>query len=121
MDAKLENGRVSFHLFELFELIPAEMKPELIETLSCDEEIIRHVTRQILDKWTENLYSGSGACSAQPTPYCALDVARREIALRSGEVAKGEIEALTKSLASTEKEKQKYMDLYFELKRKVEF
>jgi len=46
MDAKLENGRVSFHLFELFELIPAEMKPELIECRFSNVRNRKNVSRR---------------------------------------------------------------------------
>ena len=70
----------------------------MIETLSCDDQIIKHVTDQILDGWTENYCSGGSCFIASHSPTTGLDYARREISKRSGELAKKEIEKLEKAL-----------------------
>ena len=103
-----KDGNISIDLHELLCSVKAEDKISFVESLSCDEDIIRHVTDQIISGWTENCYCGSTSCSASDVPVYALDRARREIAKMSGDIAKREIEALEKSLTRTKKD---YFDL----------
>lgn len=95
----------------MLEGIPAEAKLELMETLACDNVIIKHVVDQILEGWTENFYHGPMSCTAGDSPNYGLDWALREIAKRSGEVAKKEIERLEKALKET---KENYWKLLVE-------
>lgn len=67
------------------------------------ETVIKYVTDQILDGWTEQSSHGYIDCTAQSNPSSAINVARREIAKRSSEIAKKEIEALENALAKAEK------------------
>lgn len=102
-----KDGKLEFYLRSLLECVSEESRVELIEFLSCDEAIIKHVTDQILDGWTENLYAGASECGASPNPYNALDKARREISKRSSEIAKEEILKLERSLQQTKDELNK--------------
>lgn len=107
MQVKIERGRIILNTIEVLSALSLEDKKSLIETLSCDDEIIANVTAQLLDGWTEQGSHGATRSGAVE-PFCPLDKARREIALRSGEVAKKEIEALCSSLRWTKANEEKY-------------
>ncbi len=98
MSIKYESGNLIIDLDWLLSRIKPEDMRGFLESASTSEAIIKYVTDQILDGWTENGYFGRQACRASDDPYTQLDKARREIAKRSGEVAKNEIEKLEKAL-----------------------
>ena len=102
MKLKYEQGAVSFDLHGLLEMVPADQKRELVESLSCDTDLIDFVAQQIINKWTENGYSGGALCSATDAPAYGLDKAWRDVAKASGEVAKREIERLEAALRRSE-------------------
>jgi len=99
MEIKYRDGQISFRPWELFEQCSLDDKKHLIDVLSCDAEIIKHVTEQILDGFTGEVSYGSRACNATPNPGTGLDWACREVAKRSGEVAAKEIKSLADALA----------------------
>lgn len=105
-----KDGKLEFDLHDLLDCADSETKVELIESLSCDEAIIKHVVAQILDGWTENSSHGSEACEQQEIPHCGLDIARREISKRSSEVAKKTIEDLEKTIARQKRELDKHFE-----------
>lgn len=102
MKLQYEGGMVSFDLHWLLEMVPAEQKRELVESLSCDTDLIDFVAQQIINKWTENGYHGAALCSAADAPAYGLDKAWRDVAKASGEVAKREIERLEEALRRSE-------------------
>lgn len=104
MKINFTKGTLEIDLHTLLESVAPEHRVDLIESLSCDEEIIRHVADQIISRWTESSYSGSSWVTApsDDTCSCALDVAWRRVAKASGEVAKREIERLESALKSRE-------------------
>jgi len=110
MKLEYKNGNLQFDFFEALEHIPAEQKPALLETLACDDVIIKHVTDQILEGWTENCLHEAISCSAGYSPQTGLDYARREIAKRSSEIAKKEIEKLEKELKETKENYWKMLE-----------
>jgi len=89
-----------------------EDKRKAADILSTDNEVIRFVTQQILDGWTE-LDSSSGrlvtALSGVESNR-GLDWAIREVAKRAGEVAKKEIERLESALKRREEQIQELLD-----------
>lgn len=103
-----KDGKLEFDLHSLLECAKDQTKIELIESLACDDAIIKHVTDQILGGWTENMFCGASECGQSDTPYFALDKARREIAKRSSEVAKETIENLEKTIARQKQELAEY-------------
>lgn len=103
-----KENKLEFDICDLLDSVSAESKVELIESLSCDEAILKHVVDQILDGWTENAYHGSEACTVESKPRYSLDFARREISKRAGEVAKTVVESLEKSLAAAERRIREY-------------
>lgn len=110
MKLEYKEGNLQFDFFDAIKYVPAEQMPDLIETLSCDDVIIKHVTDQILEGWTENFCSGGSCVSAQAFPKTGLDYARREIAKRSGEIAKEEIEKLERELARVKEDYWKMVE-----------
>lgn len=83
-------------------------KIELVESLSCHEAVIRHVTDQILHGCTVNGYSGSKAHHWDADSGSALDKAKNRIAKQSSKSAKSRIEEL-------EKECNRLNDKYYEV------
>lgn len=98
-DAK---GNIAVNLQDILEMIPAEQKLGLIESMSCDTDLIAFVAQQIIHKWTENGYSGGSYCTASDAPTNGLDKAWRDVAKASGDIAKREIERLEAALASSD-------------------
>ncbi len=107
MNATYKKGKLEFDIQELLESIHGAEKVDLVEGLACDDEIIKHVSEQIINKWTENGYSGGVFCTASDNPTRGLDWAWREVAKKSGDVAKREIERLEKALEQKSKELQR--------------
>ena len=110
MQVKLEKGRLVVEVSDLLYNIAPEDKSELLKHITCDDQVIRDVTAQLLDGWTEDGWHGSKLCEASADTVNvivpAIDAGRREIAKRSGEVAKKEIEALEKALKASETRRQ---------------
>ena len=98
MEIKFKDGNLQIDLHSLLDNIREEDLSEFLESVSCNDKVIKHVADQILGKWTENGYSGGAACTADADPKWGLDKAWREVAKRSGEVAKREIERLEEAL-----------------------
>lgn len=116
MKTDYNTGTISFDLHSLLSSVCPEKKVELIESLSCDDAIIKHVSDMIIDRWTENSYSGSSCCTipADASKGCPLDSAWRRVAKASGEVAKTEIERLERGLAQRDKQ---IADLHEEIRK----
>jgi hypothetical protein len=103
MTATYKDGKLSFDFTDLIDRVAPDDQVALIESLSCSDPIIRHVAAQIMDRWTENGYSGAERCTAAPDTdgpvlVPALDWAARTVARRSGEVAAREIKRLEDAL-----------------------
>jgi hypothetical protein len=116
MNARYSQGKIEFDLHSLLESVSPETKLEMIESLSCDDHIIKHVADQIIDRWTESSYSGGSSCTipADASRGCPLDEAWRRVARASGDVAKMEIERLERGLAQRDKQ---IADLHEELRK----
>lgn len=114
MNIKFKDGAISIDLFEALQNVKTDQKVELIESLACDDDIIRHVAEQIINRWTESGYSGlSSYCPGfKHEALYGLDWAVRMVALASGEIAQREIKRLEKSLEEKEKENK---ELYNQL------
>lgn len=105
-----EKGNITLSFQDLLEHLPDADKVDLIEHLSCDDAVIKHVTDQILEGWTENSYHGSVSCEANAEPHRGLDWARRRVAKLASDVAKTEIEKLETALGSLQKRYQELAD-----------
>ena len=114
MEAEFKNGAIQIDPCHLFEEMDLAQKLELVELLSCDEQIINHVADQIIDRFTENGYGGGVFCSAGVNPVSGLDKAWRRAAKASGDIARREIERLEDALKSA---KDAYSQLCDERRR----
>lgn len=101
MKAIYSAGLLSIDLTDVLENMPAADKVNIIDTLACDSDIIRHVTAQILHGYTEHGSCGYRCTEAYARPTNALDAARRDIAKTSDDIAKREIERLEEALRET--------------------
>lgn len=100
MKTDYKSGTISFDLHGLLMDVCPEKRVELIESLACDDAIIKHVADLIIHRWTENSCSGGSNCTipADASRGCPLDEAWRRVAKASGDVAKVEIERLERGL-----------------------
>lgn len=111
MKVSYENGDLRVPFFDALQELPPAQKLELVESMACDDDIIKFVVQQILDGWTENGNHAGKFASAIAQPAAGLDWACREVATRSGDVARQEIERLQNALAGAEK---RYQELCWE-------
>ncbi len=88
---------------ELLELMTGDDKVQLIESLSCHDEVIEHVVSQISSLYgcTEN---GNSGWSSSVRGTCVLDKARMEIAKSSSELARDIIKKLELDLTRKDNE-----------------
>lgn len=54
-----KDGQIVIDVMSVFDNISGEKKLELVERLSCEDEIITFVMQQVFDGTTENGYGGS--------------------------------------------------------------
>lgn len=119
MKVNYKDGTLEIDMHSILQDICPEKKVEMIESLACDDAIIKHVADQIIHRWTENSCSGGSNCTipADASKGCPLDEAWRRVAKASGEVAKVEIERLEVGLAIRDK---RIMELQNELQERSE-
>ena len=94
MKVRYTDGQIQIDIYELLANTPKDQKAVMIEVMACDDDIIKHIVDQLLQGWTENDLAGSRNYTAIQNPKSGLDWACREIAKRSSEVARKEIERL---------------------------
>lgn len=107
MNIEVKDGYLKIKLFDLFESLDKKTKTQAMEEIACDSDIIKFVTQQILDKWTDNGNCGEHSCPASELPLFGLDWAWREVAKGSSEAAREEIERLEKALKKAKEENSK--------------
>tara|TARA_R110002096_G_scaffold91617_1_gene207178 strand:- start:5873 stop:6241 length:369 start_codon:yes stop_codon:yes gene_type:complete len=102
---------------ELIELISDEDKVDFMQSLACDDIVIKHVTDQLLHGCTEDGYHGSfgGNRSEPSTP---LDTAKRAIAKSYSKFVSDEITSLERGLKRSNESKDEYMSKYYDLLHK---
>lgn len=110
MNIKLVDGRLSLDIIWVLENLTNEEKVDLIETLSCEDAVINHISDQIIRGYTDQIYCGLRSLTISPDPTTALDKAIREISKASSELARKEIERLEEELKNVNK---KYYDLLY--------
>jgi hypothetical protein len=99
-----ESGSIKINLEDLLARVETDRKLEMIESMSCSNDLIDYVAQQIIERWTDNGYSGGTFVTALAEPTTGLDKAWREVAKASGDVAKREILRLEGALKAREKE-----------------
>lgn len=115
MNVKLnKEGKIEIDLQDLFQSMSDESKLILIESLSCESVVIKHVADQILDGFTENIYSGSSSYG-EVDRLSPLDEGRRRVAKGASELSKKIIRELEWRVKREKELAQKYRDDYFKL------
>ena len=102
---------------ELIELINDDDKVDFMQSLACDDIIIKHVTDQLIFGCTEGGYHGSKGCN-EAEPSTPLDIAKRVIAKSYSTFVSDEITSLENELKRTEDSKGEYMSKYYDLLHK---
>ena len=102
-------------IYELIEDMPDDGLLTLADAIAVRDDVIKYVTQQILDGWTDLESRAGMACTAEAEPKRGLDWAVREVAKRSGEVAANEVLRLE---AALKYEKQETDRLRNELSRR---
>ena len=116
MKVLVENGKVILEAHELFDNMDADEKNKVVQSLACQDDIIRHVADQLLEGWTEDGYHGlTGGHTASNG---ALDAARRRIAEGAGQEAATTIRALEDALKREKESCQKWVRAYHNLNDK---
>jgi hypothetical protein len=118
MTIKYNAGELVLDLHDMLQSVDAESKIKMVESLSCDDDILKHVTAQIIDRWTENVCSAGSSYIASPTARNGLDWAWREVAKKSSDVAKREIERLEYALRKKNEEYLNVVNEYHALQDK---
>jgi len=112
MNVNYDNGKIEFHLRDILSLVSDEQKADMIQELACEDAIIKHISDQIIDKFTENISSGysNTYAAVEPDENFPLDHAWRRVAKASGDIAKREIERLEEALKRREKQLNQTMN-----------
>ena len=114
---KNEDNQIVIDPVDLLREMTGEQKEILIDDLSCEDEIIKKVSEQIIYGCTETGWSGSISSSHKPsTP---LDIAIREVSNNSGIVAKGEIKRLENLVRLKEESLRKSWDRIRDLEDEI--
>jgi hypothetical protein len=109
MSVSYKDGKIMICTIDLFRGLIGPERDEFLDRMACEDAVIESVAAQIIEGWTQ-LGSRAGSCGTHATPHTPLDRAIREVAKRSGEVAKEEIEALETALAAAEAARRKAED-----------
>lgn len=110
-----EDGKLVIDIEDIFDNLPSDSITELIERLSCSEQVIKYVADQLLEGWTENGYHGSiGRCLV---PSTELEIARGKIEKGAGDIATKRIAELESLVKSAESSTQAAWDAYHKLNK----
>lgn len=90
-------GELVINVDDLLQHVTDTQRTLAVQSLSCRDDIIRHVMDQVFTGYTEDHYWG-GHSSTRYDPYTPLDVFRRNISKCAGNIAKEEIERLELAL-----------------------
>ena len=108
-----KEGKIEIDAQDIFDNIPEYSIPELIENLSCSDQVIKYVMDQVLEGWTENGYSGGTCISLSPSTE--INIARDKISKGADKVAKDRILELELLVKQAENLTAAGWDAYHEL------
>ena len=117
MDLEKIKVNIKIDSWDFVQSLSEDEKKDLITALSCENDIIKNVTDQLIHGCTEDGSHGSmGSASSTSSP---LDKAKHEIAINSHKVAKRKIEGLERELKSSKELANEGWDKYHQLAKKV--
>lgn len=95
MDMNSGKATIKFDMIEFIHNLSDEEQSGIIESLSCSEQVIKHVTDQIFYGHTENLYCGSVSYDDGTSEFkTAIGYAKDLVIEKADEVARKRIEQL---------------------------
>jgi hypothetical protein len=118
MNPTYKDGQLSLDLVDVICGMTEEEQLNLVESLSCQESVIKFVMQQVITGWTDSGYHGIKGIS-DIEPHSALEKAIRQIANQSSEVAKKEIESLCLRIKIMEEQERTRSKEITELNQKL--
>lgn len=91
MNFNEQTGQITLDAYDLIHSIPTEQQKSLIESLSCSDQIIRHVMDQVFYGLTDNGFGGGVWLSGHAEDNSAIVDFQRKIALKANEIAEKHI------------------------------
>lgn len=119
-DVKIENNGITINLdiSQVLRGLSEEDLEHLIEDLSCEDRIIKNVADQIVHGCTDKGWSGGQTFEIEPsTP---LDKAKRFVAEHASDVAKDQIDSLTRDLKRKEEKNRELWKEIHKLRDKLD-
>ena len=114
---KLEKGQLVVDLHEYFDgLLAGPHREEVLESLACHDEVLKYVTDQLLNRWTENGWHGATTGAAPAECFTPLDKARRRLAEGADDFRGIYCKELVKELNEVREELRKTTEELTELK-----
>ncbi len=97
---KIENRKLQIDVIDLLNELTGDDRRSLIDTLSCESDVIAAVCQQIVDGWTWNGSHGAGSLyTFSDSAYWPLESARRWIAKSRDAIADQELKNAEKEVA----------------------
>jgi hypothetical protein len=90
----IKDGKIILDIFDLLGELCSDQRNEIIDLLSCRDEVIDEVTNQIIDGMTTQGSHGAIGAGGDPAAVHGIDGARMRIAKASSDIAAREIERL---------------------------
>ena len=118
MKVTYTDGELSLNLVDVIHEMTDEEQLLLIESLSCQNSVIKFVGEQITRGWTTEGGLRGGRYWGSAEPSTELDKIMREIANKSGEITKKEIKRLCDLVKFHEKQTKKEHEKLFALEKK---
>lgn len=117
MKVEIKDGKITIDPIDLLSELRGEDKLTLIEALSCESEVIKNVSDQIIHGCTENGWHGSISFGSEPST--ALSKAIRQVTESSSDVAKAEIKKLKRLVEDSEESKNEAWRRYHEAQKEL--
>lgn len=112
------DGEVCLNVLDIFDSTSDRFKLELMERLSCEDVIIKHVMDQVFNGETENGYSGSEVIDSQRIGS-ELQKARERIRQQGNNLLVKEINRLREQLENRHKYQDNGWNEYHKLYNQV--
>ena len=105
MKSEIKGRKICVEIWDIFANLSKDDKLDLIEHLSCEDEIIHRVADQLIHGYTNDGSCGGSYCD--PSELTVLDKYKRLVAKSASERAKKEIENLEDKIKKIKKENSK--------------
>lgn len=114
MRAELDDKhRIVIDVDDLLHSLNTNQQRLIVDSLACQDDIIKDVADQIFQGWTDTCSHGGISCTAQADARFGLDYAMRLFATHASELAEKEIKRLEGALRTSEKEVQELRELVY--------